>query len=64
MEIMASTKVSEALKMSIKVADIFREYKLNCLGCKGVAEETIGKVAFNNGLKLDDFLKDLNKALI
>jgi hypothetical protein len=63
MEIKASTKVTEALKMSKKVADLFREYKLDCPGCRGVVEETIDKVAFNNGLKLEDFLKDLNNAL-
>lgn len=63
MDIIASTKVSDALKMSKRIADIFRQYNLSCMGCRGVVEETIDKVAFNNGLKLDDFLKDLNDAL-
>jgi len=63
MEITAATKVADALKMSQKVTDLFKEYKLDCPGCKGMVEETIDKVAFNNGLNLEDFLKDLNNAL-
>lgn len=63
MEIKPNTNVAEALKMSRKVADVFRSYKLDCLTCKGVVEESIEKAAFNNGISLDVFLKDLNNAL-
>ena len=63
MEIKAGTNVSEALKMSRKVADVFRKYELDCLTCKGVVQETVDKIAFNNGLILADFLKELNDAL-
>jgi len=63
MEIKANTNVAEALKMSKKVADVFRSYKLDCITCKGVVEETIEKAAFHNGLTLDVFLKELNDAL-
>lgn len=63
MEIKPGTNVAEALKMSKKVADVFRKYKLDCLTCKGVVEETIEKAAFHNGLTLDIFLKELNDAL-
>ncbi len=63
MEIKGNTNVAEALKMSKKVADVFRNNKLDCLTCKGVVEETIEKAAFHNGLTLDVFLKELNDAL-
>lgn len=63
MEIKPKTNVAEALKMSKKVADVFRKYELDCLTCKGVAEESIERAAFNNGVALDEFLKDLNDAL-
>jgi hypothetical protein len=63
MEIKSNTNVAEALKMSKKVADVFRNNNLDCLTCKGVVEETIDKVAFNNGLDLQNFLKELNDAL-
>lgn len=63
MKIKPDTNVAEALKMSKKVADVFRKHELDCPGCKGVVEETIEKAAFHNGLKLDEFLKELNEAL-
>ena len=63
MEIKPDTNVAEALRMSKKIGDVFKSYKLDCITCKGVVEETIGKAAFHNGLTLDVFLKDLNDAL-
>ena len=63
MEIKPNTNVAEALRMSKKVADVFKKYDLDCITCKGVVEETIEKAAFHNGLVLDVFLKDLNEAL-
>ncbi|HOK00861.1 MAG TPA: disulfide oxidoreductase [Spirochaetota bacterium] len=62
MEIKKDTYVVEALKLSKEVAEVFRKYKLDCLKCKGMSEDTIEKVAFNNGLDLKVFLEDLNKA--
>jgi NADPH-dependent 7-cyano-7-deazaguanine reductase QueF-like protein len=63
MEIKSDTNAAEALKLSKKVADVFREYNLECLSCKGMPAETIGKIAFNKGVPLDRFLKDLNSAI-
>ncbi len=63
MEIKPSTNAAEALKMSKNVAEVFRSYNLDCLACKGVVEETVDKIAFNNGISLDVFLEDLNNAL-
>jgi hypothetical protein len=63
MRIESGTNAAEALKMSKKVSDVFREYKLECISCKGMPAETIEKIAFNKGLTLDHFLKDLNSAL-
>lgn len=63
MKITAETNAAEALKMSKKVADVFKKYKLDCTGCKGIKEENIGRIAFNQGLDPDKFLNDLNSAL-
>ena len=63
MKIKSDTNAAEALKMSKKVTDVFKEYKLECISCKGMPSETIEKIAFNKGLTLDHFLKDLNSAL-
>jgi hypothetical protein len=64
MEIKKSTYVPEALKESKHVADVFRKYNLRCLKCKGMIEDTIEKVAFNNGIDLQSFLDELNKAAV
>ena len=63
MKIKSDTNAAEALKMSKKIADVFRDYNLECVSCKGVSNETIEKIAFNKGLALDNFLKDLNEAI-
>ena len=63
MKIKSDTNAAEALKMSKKVADVFRDYNLECVSCKGVSNETIEKIAFNKGLTLDHFLASLNSAL-
>lgn len=64
MEITKTTYVPEALKLSKHVADVFRKHNLRCLSCKGIAEDTIEKVAFNNGIDLKSFLEELNKAAV
>lgn len=63
MEIKGSTKVTDAFKASKKVADVFRKYGLDCMSCKGVVEETVERAAFNHGISLKEFLKEINKAL-
>ena len=62
MEIKKNTYVPEALKASKHVAEVFRKQNLRCLQCKGMVEDTIEKVAFNNGIELQSFLDELNKA--
>ncbi|GEM_PF-722289 len=64
MEINKNTYVPEALKVSNHVADVFRKHNLRCLKCKGMVEDTIEKVAFNNGIDLQSFLDELNKAAV
>jgi hypothetical protein len=63
MKITAETNASDALKASKKMADIFNKYKLPCTGCKGIKEETIGRIAFNNGLDQVEFIADLNSVI-
>ena len=62
MQIEAHSKISEVLKENPELKEIFEKYNLNCLSCKGIAEETIEKAAINNGLDLKTFLSELNKA--
>ncbi|HOP28361.1 MAG TPA: disulfide oxidoreductase [Spirochaetota bacterium] len=62
MEITKNTYVPDALKVSKHVSEVFRKHNLRCLKCKGIVEDTIEKVAFNNGIDLQSFLDELNKA--
>lgn len=63
MKINSDTKVNEALKMSKEVRKVFSDYKLVCPSCKGMVQDSIKKVAVNNGLELNKFIEDLNKVL-
>jgi len=63
MKISAETNAAEALKMSKKIAEVFNKYNLYCTGCKCIKEETIGRIAFNQGLDRDNFISELNSAL-
>lgn len=63
MEIKENTTVEEALKKDHKLLGVFKKYKLECPRCRGFKEDTIKKVAINNGLKLEAFLKELNSIL-
>lgn len=63
MKITAETNAAEALKMSKKVADVFHKYNLPCTGCKGLKEDKIGRIAFNQGLDPEKFIGELNAAL-
>lgn len=63
MKITSSTNVSEAMKASKKISIIFRQYDLDCPGCRGSVECTVEKVAVNNGLDIKAFLAELNNAL-
>jgi hypothetical protein len=63
MKITSKTNGADALRMSKKVADVFNSYNLHCAKCKGIAGESIEKIAFNSGLDLKTFLEDLNRAV-
>jgi hypothetical protein len=63
MKIVQNTRALDAIKMSRKIITVFKEYGLYCPFCKGIGEETIGKIAATNGLDIKEFLKKLNAAL-
>lgn len=63
MKIKADTLVVDAIKISKNVNKVFNKYNLDCAGCRGAVEDTIDKVAVNNGLELKQLLADLNEAV-
>jgi hybrid cluster-associated redox disulfide protein len=62
MEIREKTTVDEAIKKSREVAKVLKKYNLDCAGCRGAKEDTIEKIAINNGLNVKDLLRELNQA--
>lgn len=60
MKITGNTTVVDAIKKSKGVVEIFKKYQLDCPGCMGAIEDTIQKVADNNGLDITVFIKELN----
>jgi len=63
MKITEKTTVPEVLKMSKNASQVFKKYNLDCLGCKGSQDETLDKVAVNNGLDLKAFMEELSAAI-
>lgn len=60
MKITGNTTVVDAIKNSKEVVKIFKKHQLDCPGCMGAIEDTIQKVAENNGLDLAGFIDELN----
>jgi hypothetical protein len=63
MKITNSTKAPDALKLSPDIIKIFKKYDLYCPGCKGIDEDTIEKIAICNGMDVQAFVDELNRAL-
>jgi hybrid cluster-associated redox disulfide protein len=63
MRITKNTKALDAIKMSHKIIKVLENHGLYCLTCKGAVEDTIEKIAVNNGMDAKEFLKELNAAL-
>lgn len=62
MAITEKMTVIQVLKNSQNTKNVFKKYNLYCTGCRGNTEDTIEKVAINNGLDVASFVKELNKA--
>lgn len=63
MQITRMTTVVEALKISDSVKEILKKYDLECAACKGAGQDSVERVAVNNGLDPDAFVKELNAAV-
>jgi hypothetical protein len=63
MHISAETRISETLGSSPGVFLVYRKYNLRCPTCACRETDKVGDVAWNYGVKLDAFLRDLNAAV-
>ncbi|HEY1406415.1 MAG TPA: hypothetical protein VF857_07395 [Spirochaetota bacterium] len=61
MKIDKNTRLAGLFEGNKKMTGIFSELGLHCPDCKGKAQDTIEKVAVNNGLNLQTFLDRLNQ---
>jgi len=55
-------RVSDLFSNNPGLMKVFEQYGLKCPACKGVEQDTLARVAVNNGIDLDEFLQALNKA--
>ncbi|KKS89362.1 MAG: hypothetical protein UV65_C0034G0010 [Parcubacteria group bacterium GW2011_GWF2_43_11] len=55
--------IAEVVEKYPKAASILVGFGLHCAGCPGAQSETIGEMAANYQMDLDEFLKNLNKAI-
>ena len=55
--------IAEVVEKYPKAASILMGFGLHCAGCPGAQSETIGEMAANYQMDLDEFLKNLNKAI-
>lgn len=60
-KITKSSNIMEVAQKYPKTMEVFHKYGLGCIGCVAARYETIGDVV-KDGVELDSFLKDLNKA--
>jgi len=56
--------IGEVIKKYPKIAFVFIDYGLHCIGCPMAAPETIGEAVKLHQIDLKKFLEDLNKAAL
>jgi hybrid cluster-associated redox disulfide protein len=63
MKITEDMKLKDVIARHVQVAKVFKKYNLDCIGCKGADEDTVRIVAVNNGIDVNQFVKELNDAI-
>lgn len=62
--IVAETSIQQMLKDHPHTAQILTKYNLGCVGCQGIAHETVARGATAHGLDVKELLRDLNAAIL
>ena len=63
MDITEKTRMKDLLHQSGSIAKVFKKYRLDCMSCRGVTEDTVGQIAQNNGLDVKELIKELKESL-
>jgi len=61
MKITKDMTIFEVLKVDAKLAEVFGEYGMHCVGCPRARGETVEQAAESHGADLDEMLSKLNK---
>jgi hybrid cluster-associated redox disulfide protein len=62
MKITKESKIVDIIRDNRETLKVFDKYGLICPTCKGATEDTVRHVAVNNGLDVESFLTELQKA--
>jgi len=63
MKITKEMPITEIIQVYPKSIEIFTKYNLGCLGCIAARFETLEDGLLAHGINVDDFLKEVNKAV-
>jgi hybrid cluster-associated redox disulfide protein len=63
MKITKEMPITEIIQQFPKAIEIFSKYNLGCLGCIAARFETLEDGLLAHGINVDEFLKEINKAV-
>jgi hybrid cluster-associated redox disulfide protein len=59
-----NTLISELLKANPRIIkELLPKFDLDCLGCKGMATDTLEKAAINHGMDVRKLIKEIKKKI-
>ncbi|MBN1532578.1 MAG: hypothetical protein JXA20_07950 [Spirochaetes bacterium] len=63
MEIDEKTSMADLMGRTQALSKVFKKYGLDCLTCRGLAEETVAQLAVRNGLDVKAFTEEIRRVL-
>jgi hybrid cluster-associated redox disulfide protein len=62
-KITKNMNIKEVIEKYPEVIPVFQRYNMGCIGCIAASFEKISDIASVHGIDVNNFLKDLNKAI-
>ncbi|MDD3045171.1 MAG: DUF1858 domain-containing protein [Candidatus Delongbacteria bacterium] len=63
MKITKDMSITEIIQVYPQTHEIFRKFNLGCIGCIAASFETLEDGLIAHGIKVEDFLVEINKAV-
>ncbi|MDY0017729.1 MAG: DUF1858 domain-containing protein [Candidatus Delongbacteria bacterium] len=63
MKITKDMSITEIIQIYPQTHEIFRKFNLGCIGCIAASFETLEDGLIAHGIKVEDFLVEINKAV-